>query len=100
MKLEVIEFYPERRDDGKQLLEGSMHVYLPDLDVDLRGVRVIKRKNHWKFITPRKQGVDQDTQLPVKYPVFTFANVKKHKELLDQIQTKGKEYITKKVLQT
>lgn len=98
MKLEVIEFYTDKRDDAKQFLEGSMHVYLPEIDVDLRGVRVIKKKNYWKFIAPRKQGVDPDTQLTVKYPVFTFANEKKHKELLHLIKTKGVEYVTKQVL--
>lgn len=98
MKLEVVEFYPMERDDEKQILKGSLHVYLPDMDVDLRGVMVRKRKNSWFFGLPTLLGIDPDTGKKVRFPVFAFVNREKTDELRSLIREKGKEYVMNHVL--
>jgi hypothetical protein len=44
MDVQIVEFYTIERNDEKQILKGSLHVYLPKIDADLRGVIVRKRK--------------------------------------------------------
>lgn len=98
MDVEVVEFYTLERDDEKQILKGSLHVYLPDIDADLRGVMVRKRKDSWFFGLPTLFGVDPETGKRVKFPVFAFVNREKTDELKRLIRERGKDYIVKSAL--
>ena len=93
MNIEVVEFYPIEKNDKKQSLKGSLHVYLIDLGLDLRGIFVLKKKNTWVFRLPYRKGVDPDTKQPVGYPIFSFMKPEMNKELMQAIREKGKEYI-------
>lgn len=98
MNIEIVEFYEDMRNDAKQILTGTLHVYLIDEEIDLRGVYVSKRKNYWYIGFPQKVGFDPDIEENVRYPVFSFTNAEKNKQLLNEIVTKGREYIEKNVL--
>lgn len=98
MEIEIVEFYEYKRDDKKQFLAGTLHVYIVDLEIDLRGVSVFKKKNFWFFKAAHLCGIDPETKAKVKYPAFIFANQKKNEELSNLIREKGKEYIIKNVL--
>lgn len=98
MDIEVVEFYTMERDDEKQILQGSLHVYLPEIDADLRGVMVRKRKDSWFFGLPILFGVDPETGKKVKFPVFAFVSREKTDELKKLIREKGKDYIIKNIL--
>ena len=55
MLVEVIEFYPIKNlQEKKSARIGTFHFYLPDIDVDLRGVGVYKtrKKGHMFFQMP------------------------------------------------
>lgn len=93
MNIEVVEFYPIEKDDKKQSLKGSLHVYLIDLGLDLRGIFVLKKKDTWVFRLPYRKGIDSDTKQPVTYPIFSFMKPEMNKELMKAIREKGKEYI-------
>ena len=93
MNIEIVEFYPLERDDKKQTLKGSLHVYLIDLGVDLRGVFVNKKKNSWFLSPPHMFGKDPETGEKVRFPVFSYVNQEKEKELKKGIREKGREYI-------
>ena len=97
MKVEVVEFYPTEKDDSKQILKGSLHVYLPDMDVDLRGVMVRKRKDSWYFGLPSLFGKDPETGKMVRFPVFAFVNRDKTRELRNNIIEEGKRYIKENI---
>lgn len=97
MDIEIIEFYLEQQDLSKQTLKGTLHIYLPKYDIDLRGVIVSRRKNFWFFGLPSKIGLDHETGQKIKYPIFTFTNSKKTEELLSNIRENGKSYIIKKM---
>ncbi len=100
MKIEIVEFYLMGRNDEKQQLKGTLHIYLCDHDIDLRGISVTKRKDIWFFGMPSRNGIDPDTEKNVQYPIFSFTNREKSKQLLDEIIQKGKEYILRNVLET
>lgn len=94
MNVEVIEFYPAKKCDSKNLIEGTMHVYIQDLDLDLRGIKVkMTKKRFWFFQIPHRRGWDPETQQMVKFPLISFPSKEKHRELIKQIYEKGKEYI-------
>ena len=89
MKIEVIEFYPNDKKDSKVL--GSMHVYVEDLDLDIRGILFIKHKDKWIVRMPHKRYIDDGkTKM---FPVVAFTNRVKMEEMLDQIKEKGIKYI-------
>lgn len=97
MDIEIIEFYLEQQDSSKQMLKGTLHIYLPKYDIDIRGVIVSKRKDFWFFGLPSKVGVDQETGQKIKYPIFTFTDNNKMLEFVSNIREKGKSYIIKKM---
>jgi hypothetical protein len=51
MKIEVVEFYPVKKGKPDQKLLGTLHVYLIEEEMDLRGVQVYKIPKGY-FIRP------------------------------------------------
>jgi hypothetical protein len=94
MKVEIVEFYPAEKQ-APNVLRGSLHVYIIDLKMDLRGVLVLKIKNKWNFFLPRHSAIDSETKNKVFYPIINFTDSKKNKELRDSIRYEGKKYIEK-----
>ena len=97
MEIEIIEFYESHRDDKKQAINGTLHVYLIDLQIDIRGIKVLRDKNYWRFTLPHARGVDEEGN-HVWYPLFSFSDREKNKALLEQIRTMGKEFVEKKLM--
>jgi hypothetical protein len=98
MNIEIVEFYPLSRDDTKQELKGSMHVYLSDFQLDLRGIHVYRKKNYWFFRLPQQWTVDPDTGEKNFFPVISFVSKDQNDQLIDSIRKAGIEYIEEKVL--
>lgn len=93
MEIEVEEFYPIEVNKEKGTLRGTLHVYLTEEDIDIRGIYVKKEKKHWFFGMPQAIGKDHETGERVRYPTFHFTGQKKHKELIGLLREKGKAYI-------
>lgn len=89
--IEIVNFYPAVREDNKQFLQGSLHVYLYDLDIDLRGVFISKKKDYWYFSLPLK--IAKDDGQTVKYPIVSFRDRGKTNQLLQLIKEQGKPFI-------
>ena len=100
MNLEIVEFYLDKRDDAKQFLQGTLHVYLADFGIDLRGVFVMKKKNFWRFAIPHKKTIDPNTNKSVLYPIISFIDFKICDALMAEIRERGKEYIIANFLNT
>lgn len=98
MNIEIVGFYEDSRDDAKQHLIGTLHVYLIDEEIDLRGIYVTKKKESWWFGMPQRKGKDEETGKAVWYPTFTFTDIEKQKSLMVAIRKGGREYIEKHVL--
>ncbi len=92
MNIEVIEFYPNNNPKYKTLL-GTVHCYLPDLDVDLRGICVFKNKQYIIVRIPSGRGEDPETKKKISYPLFSFLNPEKTQQMIREIRQKTIEYL-------
>ena len=97
MEIEIVEFYEESRNEEKRHLKGTLHIYLIDLQLDLRGIRVFKENKKWWLNLPRGFGNDEVTKQRVFFPYFAFMDREKNKQLLKEIRTKGIPFIKQKV---
>lgn len=93
MKIEIVEFYPIKKD--KHTFIGTMHIYILDLDVDLRGIFVSRKEDRWFFRLPQKKAIENGKE--VFYPIFSFTSREKYGELLDAVKLEGKKYIKKEL---
>ncbi len=89
MKIEIVEFYPKV---GKAFI-GSMHIYVPHLDLDIRGVMVKPAKGKYYFVMPFNYYSDEETQKKGKYPVVGFGNRATYLALIDAINKEGNLYM-------
>src|SRR4029077_16940228 len=90
MEIEIVEFYPEPNTKKGEKC-GTLHVYLTNIGMDIRGIRCIKTKRGWVTLMPHKQGWEDGKR--VFYPVVSFTDIEIMKKLLLQIKEKGIAYI-------
>lgn len=98
MKIEVVEFYPFEMKKGQKnpFLEGTLHIYLCDLDIDIRGIYCIKKKERWLIKPPTRKGTDYEQNCEVIYPIFNFASMAKQKEFMEDLKKAGILFLKKK----
>ena len=77
MEVKFIAFYEEIFDKEKKVLKGSAHVYIVDLDMDLRGVDVLFEAGKAWITLPSQTRYDKEKQKDVRYPIIQFANREK-----------------------
>jgi hypothetical protein len=88
MKIEFVEFYPhivskEAKGRKNKNYIGTVHVYLIDAQLDIRGINVYRNKDSFKFSLPFRVAFSADTGELGRYPCISFTDPKKHKELMD-----------------
>ena len=93
MNIEIVEFYQSEKNDKTQILRGTLHIYVPEWDMDIRGISVIKNKSRWLFWMPKKAAFDRETNQKTHYPVIGFANSANHKKLVEAIHEKAVPFI-------
>lgn len=81
-------FYPFEQKTGKCI--GTLHVYLVDYNIDLRGIKVFQvSKNSFKFRMPVSYGIDKDTKEKVWFPIFSFMGEGKNAAFFKAIKEKA-----------
>ena len=98
MEVKIVNFYCKEKDDSKGVLIGSLHAFIEDLNIDLRGIMVKKANNNWFFGLPQGVGLDAKTGKKVRYPIISFSDKQKTIDLRKSISQKGKDYIIKNIL--
>ena len=98
MKIEVVEFYPFYRMDDLERIAGTLHVYLIDLEMDIRGILFKKHKDRWFFHMPHSKAIDPETNKCEKFPIITFTDNEKNRALMKSIREEGMKYIQENVL--
>ncbi|MDD3471515.1 MAG: hypothetical protein PHS86_01925 [Syntrophaceae bacterium] len=87
MKIELVEFYPYQKPSTHKksgwTRVGTVHVYLIDFEMDLRGIIVTKKGKCFRFNMPHFRAYDQETGEKVMYPHVRFTNNEKQKALMD-----------------
>lgn len=97
MKIEIVEFYPTELK-GKKTYQGTLHIYLIDHEIDIRGIAVFKDKKKWFFQLPRKWEIDKDSGEKVFFPIFSFTSTQKNQEILDFLHKNAIKYIQENFL--
>lgn len=97
-EIEIVEFYPIKHDKEKRYLLGTLHIYIPALHLDIRGIKVVKFRAMWKFSPVYIQGYDHDEKKPVRYPDLLFSDIKLQKHYIHTIRNKGIAYIKENYL--
>lgn len=86
--IEYVGFYPDTTKNNKQYI-GTVHLYLTDIDADLRGIRVYRKtKKNWFFTVPHTSGMDEDTKEMVWYPTFSFTSKERNQKIFDFLHQK------------
>jgi len=96
MEFEIVAFYETHRDDKKALLSGTLHIRLPELGIELRGIRVQKKKDFFRVALPHGKAVSDGKD--VFYPCITFTDREKTKAFLEELRLMAIEYIQENVL--
>jgi hypothetical protein len=97
--IEVVEFYPNKITKKGHKLEGTLHIYIIDWDVDIKGINVTCKANgYWFFGMPNKLGWDVDEKDNIRYPIFSFMDRERQRMFMAQIKKQGTEYINKEFL--
>ena len=96
VNIEVVEFYLNAKEDDGSFFSGSLHVRVLDFpQFDIRGIIVIMKDENWNFFLPNKMADVEGSK--VRYPIFSYTDREKSKELLRIIIEKGKEFVSEKM---
>lgn len=96
MDVEIVEFYQLDHKPAKKILTGTMHVYVPQLNADIRGIFVYRKNNFFNFKMPSQKAFDVEENKMVTFPIFNMTDSEVHKQLFKNIREKGKKYIMEK----
>lgn len=88
MNIEIVEFYPIK--DKKFI--GTLHIYIIDYNLDVRGIKVFRMKKNYFFQMPGMTTIDENGK-KVFYPYISFIDENTKKSLIDQIIKKGSKYV-------
>lgn len=91
--IEVIEFYPIEKNETNGFLSGTLRIRLPELGIDILGVYASKNKNGWSFRLPNGKSIHHETGAPCWYPFISFQDKERQKQLMEEINGKGKAFI-------
>ena len=93
MRIEIVAFYPNQVKTKKSILLGTLHIHLPEISADIRGIRVFKKGKKVTFFMNRGVFFEENTGKKGNYPIFSFKNVDKNKAFLDTLQHVGYHYL-------
>jgi DNA-binding cell septation regulator SpoVG len=100
MNIELVEFYDLPIDKKHKKRAGTLHIYLIDYQIDIRGIRVIFNKSRMYVNMPARTGIDPETGEKVIYPVFSFTDHNKNKEIVVVITEKLRKFLQEKESQS
>lgn len=88
MKLDIVEFYPLEENAEKDVFNGTIRLSLGDIDIDLLGIYVYRKKGKWMFVLPGRKSLNVETKCYVWYHFFSFTDHKKNKEMTKVLMQK------------
>lgn len=93
MNFEYVAFYPRTpKNRWKPKFVGTVHFYMPDLGIDIRGVLVSLAGTSVNFQFPHFKDVKADGS-PVNYPYLRFRNPELQKEMMNFLHQVAKPRI-------
>jgi|SRR5580693_1762261 hypothetical protein len=93
LKIEVIEVYLTTIDKSLRYIKGTMHIYIENDQLDIRGINVRFHKERWLIWLPEAYSKDEETGVPVKYPIPSYASNWKQAQLLSFLKKEAVQYM-------
>lgn len=99
MKFEFVEFYPINSAVKAKDLEniGTIHIYVVDHGLDIRGIVVKKRANSIFFKFPHFKAFDPEENKIVTYPYIKWTKDEDNVKMLDFLHQVVKPEIRKRI---
>lgn len=88
--IEIVEFYPSFSNGTR--FRGTMHIYLTEHSLDIRGVYVSGSKKKMFFQLPFRIMKDAEGEM-IKVPLIQFLDKKKHTKIMRMLNSLGTQYI-------
>jgi hypothetical protein len=99
MKFEFVEFYLWNKKTKSKTIVGTVHIYVIDCELDIRGIRVFKSTRGVLFLPPYEICKDHEDvtggQKMVRYPIVSWTNEKTQKEMIKFLNEEVKPIILK-----
>lgn len=95
LNIELVEFYELHESQRKEsVIAGTVHIYLINEDVDVRGLFYTYRKNDGQanLQLPHQWQLDENGH-KVRFPTFTFVNREKTKFMIEETIRKVTELL-------
>lgn len=90
LDIELVAFYPEY--SGKHETAGTVHIYVKDIGLDIRGIRYVKKKKSSFAFVPNKISWDFEDKKNIKYPIISFTDDLVYSTLLADIRMLMDDY--------
>lgn len=90
MQVEIVDFYPQKGKEGKFDC-GSLHIYIVDLNMDLKFCWASKKNNKWFFELPTRL-VKKDGK-NLKVPILSFIEKEKNSSLRKSFIKEANKFI-------
>lgn len=97
MEFEIVEAYEIRPTKEGPSKGWSLHVYFPEWGIDVRGLKLSKLKNGWYLQMPTLNNFDIDENKFIRYPVISFVEREKTRDLIIKIKEKAIVYVQEKI---
>ena len=97
--IEIVEFYKHKQSNSLKDIFGTIHVYLPDFNLDIRGIniRYKPKETYNKRISvsmPFKTDLDPEEKGgKIKYPIFHFTDRTVQNQFVKAVRKKARRYI-------
>lgn len=92
MKIEIIEYYPDIKKKKDVIFSGTLHVFLEEFGIDLKGIQVKRTKKGFFINLPSRWG-KLDNGQDCLYPLISFADRRKHKDMVSSIREEARNYL-------
>lgn len=83
---DVINIFPKHVKKETLCYIGSAHIYINELDIDIRGVYFRKKKDAYWVLLPTKKTIDQNTNKLIEFPVMQFASKERNNKFKEDIK--------------
>lgn len=90
MKVEFVEFYP--LPENKNKIHGTLHIYIIDYKLDIRGIYAKIQKGRFCFRFPYKTGYDPESNEKCFYPIVSLCEPDM-KKLVKILKIDGEKFV-------
>ncbi len=97
MEVEIVEAYLMQKRKDESPKGWSIHVFIPEWGMDIRGIRLYKSRSAWSICMTHIQNFDFEEGKIVSFPAISLIDSEKNKDLKDKIKQKSIEFVEKKL---